>query len=48
MSVELCVKKNKNSLGFCVFSSEDNLIRGAAGAETTNTEYTVASGEFEK
>ena len=48
MSVELCVKENKNSLGFCGFSSEDNLIRGAAGAETTNTEYTVASGEFEK
>ena len=48
MSVERCVKEEENSLGFYVASSEENLIRGVAAAETINTEDIVMSGEFKK
>ena len=48
MSVERCVKEEENNLVFCVANSEENLIKGAAAAETINTEDTVTSGEFKK
>ncbi|XP_068713273.1 uncharacterized protein [Montipora capricornis] len=47
-SVECCVRKEENSLGFCVANSEENLIKGVYAAETINTEDTVSSGEFKK
>ena len=48
MSVERCVREEENSLGFYVANSEENLIRGAATAETINTENNIACGEFKK
>ena len=48
MSVECCVRKEDNDLGFDVGSSEENLIEGVAAAETTNTEDTVTIGELKK
>ena len=43
MSVERCVRKEKNSLGFYVATSSEYLIRGIAATETINTEDTVTS-----
>ena len=48
MSVERCNREKKNSLGFYVANSEENLIRGIAAAETISTEDTVTSGEIKK
>ena len=44
MSVERCIREDKNSLGFYVAKSEENLIEGVAAAEIINTENTVTSG----
>ena len=46
MSVEYCNREDKNSLGFYVVNSEENLIEGVAAAEIINAEETVTSGEF--
>ena len=46
MSVEQCVREEKNSLGFYVANTYENLIKGIAAAETINTEDTVKSGEL--
>ena len=46
MSVERCIREDKNSLGFYVTKSEENLIKGVAAAEIIKTEDTVTSGEF--
>ena len=46
MSVERCVKEGKNSLGFYVPNSEENLFRKVPAAETINTGDTIMSGEF--
>ena len=43
MSVERCVRKEKNSLSFYAATSSEYLIRGIAAAETINTEGTVTS-----
>ena len=43
MSVERCVRKERNSLGFYVATSSEYLIRGIAATETINTEDTVTS-----
>ena len=48
MSIERCDREKKNSLGFYIFNSEENLIRGVAEAEIINTEDTVSSGQFKK
>ena len=48
MSVELCIREEKNSLGFYVANSEENLIKGVSAAETICTEDTVTSGEFKR
>ena len=48
MSIERCDREKKNSLGFYIFNSEENLIRGVAEAAIINTEDTVSSGEFKK
>ena len=48
VSLERCIREEENSLGFYVANSEYNLIRGAAAAETINTEDTVTIGEFKK
>ena len=48
MSVEWCIKKEENSLGFYIANFEENLVRGVAAAETINTEDTVTKGEFKK
>ena len=48
MSVERCVREDKNGLGFHVANSEEKLIKGGAIAPTINTEDTVTIGEFEK
>ena len=48
MSVKGCVREEKNSLGFYVPNSEENLIKGVAAGETINTEDTVTSGEVKK
>ena len=48
MSVERCVREERNSLGFYVANSEEILIRGVAAADTVSTENTVMSGEFKK
>ena len=44
MSVDRCIREDKNSLGFYVAKSEENLIEGVAAAEIINTENTVTSG----
>ena len=44
MSVEHCIREDKNSLDFYVAKSEENLIEGVAAAEIINTENTVTSG----
>ena len=44
MSVERCIREDKNSLDFYVAKSEENLIEGVAAAEIINTENTVTSG----
>ena len=48
MSVECCVREEKNSLEFYVTNSGWNVLRGVAAAETSNVEVTVMSKEFEK
>ena len=48
ISMERCVKEEKNSLGVYDANSEENLLRGVAAADTFNTEDTVMSGEFNK
>ena len=48
MSAECCVREEKNSLGFYVVNSGENLLRRVVAAETINTEDTVVSGEFKK
>ena len=48
VSVERCVREEENNSGFYVANSEENLIKGAAAAETINTEDTVTSGAFKK
>ena len=48
MRVEGCVREEKNSVGFYVANSEENVIRGVAVAETLNTDDNVTSGEFTK
>ena len=47
-NVKRCVEEEKNSLGFYVSNSEENLIRGVAAAETINTEDTATRGEFKR
>ena len=41
-------QRKENSFCFYVANSEENLIRGVAAAETSNTEGIVMSGEFKK
>ena len=48
ISVERCIREEKNSLGFYVANSEENLIRGVLTAETINTRETITSVEFKK
>ena len=48
ISVEGCTEEEENSQGFYDSTSEENLIRGVAAAETIITEDTVTSGEFKK
>ena len=48
ISVERCIRENKNSLGFYIAKSEENLIKGVAAAEIINTEDIVISGEIKK
>ena len=48
MSVECCVREEKNSQEFYVTNSGWNVQREAAAAETTNVEDAVTSEEFEK
>ena len=48
ISVERCIRKEENSLGFYVANSEENLIRGVSTAETINTRETITSVEFKK
>ena len=48
MNVEYCNREEKNSLGFYVVNSEENLIEEVAAAETINAEEPVTSGEFKK
>ena len=43
MSVECCVRKEEDSLGFYVANSEENLIKGVYAAETINMEDTLIS-----
>ena len=46
--VEGCIEEEENSQGFYDSTSEENLIRRVAAAETIITEDTVTSGEFKK
>ena len=39
--MERCIRKDENSLGFCVANWEENLIRGTDVADTINTEDNV-------
>ena len=48
ISVEWCIRKEENSLGFYVANLEQNLIRGVSTAETSNTRETIPSVEFKK
>ena len=48
ISVEQCIRREENSLGFYVANSEENLIRGVSAAETINTRETITSVEFKK
>ena len=48
ISVERCIAKEKNSLGFYVSNSKENLIRGISPAEKINTRETITSVEFRK
>ena len=41
MSLECCVRKEENSLGFYVANSKENFIKGVAAAKTINAEDTV-------
>ena len=42
--MEKYIKEEENSLEFCVFNSEENLIRGISAAETINTRGYIESG----
>ena len=48
ISVERCIREEKNNLGFHVANSEENLIRGISAAETINMRETITSVEFKK
>ena len=48
ISLERCIRKEENSLGFYVAKSEENLIRGVLEAETINTGETISTVEFKK
>ena len=47
MSVEHCVRKEENSLGFYNANSEEKLVKGVSAAGTS-TQATLTSGEFKK
>ena len=42
------ISAEKNSLGFYVANSEENLVRGISAAETVNTRETITSVKFKK
>ena len=46
ISVEQCIREEKNSLGFYVANSGENLIRWVSKTETINTRETISSVEF--
>ena len=48
ISVEQCIRREENGLGFYVANSEENLIRVVSAAETINTRETITSVEFKK
>ena len=48
ISVERCIRKEENSLGFYVVNSEENFTRGVSAAEPINTRETITSVEFKK
>ena len=48
ISVEQCIRRKENSLGFYVANSEENLARVVSAAETIDTKETITSVEFKK
>ena len=48
ISVEQCIRKEENSLGFYLAKYEENLIRGVLTGETINTRDTIRSVQFRK
>ena len=48
ISLEQCIRKEENSLGFYLAKYEENLIRGVLTGETINTRDTITSVQFRK